>query len=189
MLCVLLFAAAQQSAGAHSIQPALLQATAAPTAAATVDPGAFDMATATLYTSPDKVISLKLPTGWQRYDKDKVGIYTFFLAPPNFNGDYGQVIDSLRIFVGDPAALYKNEFEISTQIASPKDFLLALGKTPGIPATATIGDVTESQIGPYHGDAMVLSFQAEGQSPASVYSISVAATGAEQGPIFGLQVN
>ncbi len=187
MFCVLLFAAAQQSAGAHSIQPALLQATAAPTAAATVDPGAFDMATATLYTSPDKVISLKLPTGWQRYAKDPVGTYTFFLAPPNFNDDLSQIVASLRIFVGDPAVLYKEQYEITTVVTSPKEFLQALTKTSGIPASTEISEISDAQIGPYKGNAMLFTFKAD--TPASIYNVRVANIAPQQVAIFGVQTN
>jgi protein-disulfide isomerase len=192
IVCVALFAASQQSAGARStahqafpFQSMALQATAVPTAAATVDPRAYDMTTATLFTSPDKVVSLQLPATWQEHPGDVNGSYTFVLSEPNPSGNDASV-GGFIITIGDPATVYNSVFPMTTPSTSPKDFLDAVKASPDLVASATSGDVSEGPVGTLKG--YVLQFTYNGSIP-TIVSIRAAQINPQQVVSIGVYFN
>ena len=99
------------------------QATAEPTVASTPsappDPALFDMTTATQYQSPDAVLTILVPKGWQTSPyEDSRGTKGIIL---NASGG-GAIFITLGISVGTPTELYSNVFNISGA-TSPKDAL------------------------------------------------------------------
>jgi hypothetical protein len=144
------------SSGGASVQSTPLPSwTPAPTE--TINAVAFDMSQSKVFKSPDNVIEMQLPPGWEAGPSTNPGFYIFTVGPQ------GTPSATVQVAVGEAKDIYDGVLRLAAPAASPQEALDQLRKSSSPDSPVKFSDVRTAKIGKYDGYALTISVPADPQ--------------------------
>jgi hypothetical protein len=152
---------------------ALNPPTQTPAPTATVDASLYDFSTATTFKSPDGVVQISLPKGWQLTppavgSTPTPGRYEFL--PGGTNGTTGAPgPTNLEIVIDDPSVLYRG-LNADSSVTNAQQALASVAKGGSPDGSVTFGPVGPLKVGTLDGFVLDIhvAANAQGQPPTEV---------------------
>jgi hypothetical protein len=139
-----------------------------PTPIATLDDSVLDMSTARQYRSPDGVVQIMLPRGWEASPDSERGEYSF-----SAGSDSGQRI-SIQLAIGDALTLYEQILGVTKPVETPQQALDAFKDSQVDTSRFAMGDVQRTRIGTLDGYGMRISVSTNSSDPGREIDLRVA---------------
>jgi hypothetical protein len=137
---------------------------------------AFDLTTATTFTSPDNVVSISLPTGWTPSPVTQPGTYQFGFG----TGTASQA--GIQVLIDEPTSIYE-ALGLTASIASPKEALETFKANTPPEQGLLVGEVLPVKIGTMDAWGVTISVPGNPQSGAPASEVDLRATSLEGGRV------